>query len=834
MLAHYLAVALAKFRKTPFTTAANVLTLALGLACFIAAYGIATYWRSADGYHQGAERLFVVGQNIGAPGEAPPDFVATTSTPTLARYLALDIPQVESVARVMALSDSNETPVTAGDQQTFLNVGNVDPELLRMFDFDFVAGDARHALDDPQGVVLTQAAAERLFGDAPALGRSLLLFGGAERIVTGVIAPVRQPSFMGDGADAVSRFDMLGNWSSSFLGSMWDSNEGWGMYAAYTFVRLSPGASIDDLNAQLPALLERRVPPEQFRDMAMILEAFPVSELTTRGLDNLLLQSSGLGLSTISVLLGLGLLTLSIAGLNYANLATAQAATRGKEVGMRKVLGAGRVQVLLQAWLEALLLTALALGLALAVLALAAPAARALTGVDILYFLSSGARPAAVLGGIVVATALAAGAYPAIAQSRVRPVEALTSGRSRSGSPLLARLLVGVQFASASFLLILVVVTQLQRGELERVVLAAREDPIVLLGAIGMRIIGVDHETFRARLLEHPEIKSVSFTNHGPWGVGGISGLSLARSSEAGAASSDAYFKYIDYDYFPTLNLDVLAGRVFDRERDAGSVAIFAAPEAQTPSVVIDRSLAERLGYPTPQAAVDQVVYIPGDWVGAAAARAVRVVGVTETETTQLGSGLSMRGTVYAFASPPPNGGQYPLIRVDRERVAEGVAAIRQVWRELAPQNPPYVRFFDEMFEASYRRYARVGQLFTVLAAAAFVIASVGLLGMAAHATGRRRHEIGVRKVLGSTTLGIVRLLLMDFAKPILIANLLAWPLAWVAAEAYLSAFAHRAALTPAPFALSLAITLAVAWAAVIGEVLKAARIRPAEVLRLA
>jgi putative ABC transport system permease protein len=829
MLAHYLAAALAKFRKAPVTTAANVLTLALGLACFIAAYGIATYWRSADGYHQNAERIFVVGQNLAAPGEAAPTFVSTSSTPTLARYLELDIPEVETAARVMALSANDAIAVTAGAERTFLTQVNVDPEILQLFDFDFISGDARHALDSPDGVVLTKSAAQRLFGDEPALGQTILLGGQAARTVTGVIAPVRQPSLMGEGADGAVRFDMLGNWSASFLGQAWDANESWPMFAAFTFVQLRTGASVEALNAQLPALLERRVPPEMLADTKMILQAFPLSEMTTRRLDNLLLQGGTLGISTISVLLGLGLLTLAVAGLNYANLATAQAMTRGKEVGMRKVLGAGRAQVMLQTWLEAMLLSAAALVLALAVLAVAAPAARASTGIDILYFLSGGAAPFGVLAGLVLVTALAAGAYPGLVLSRVRPVEALASGRSRSGPRLLARILVGMQFASASFLLILVVVTQLQRAELERVVVDARGDAVVQLGSIRSL---VDHETLRERLLQHPSIKSFTVASQAPWGVGGIAGLRLARSAEAGAASNNGFFRYVGYDYFPTLNLPVLAGRAFERDRDTTPADLFAAAEGQAPDVVIDRAFAERLGFATPQSAIDQLVYVPAP--GGQGARAVRIIGVTETETSLLESNLNLQGTVYAFAPVSPNGGPYPLIRIAREDVAGGVAAIRQVWDELVPRMPANVRFFDELFEQSYRRYARVGQLFTLLASAAFVIASIGLLGMAVHATSRRRHEIGVRKTLGATTLGVIRLLLVDFSKPILIANLLAWPLAWLAAQAYLSAFTHRVALTPAPFAVSLALTLAIAWAAVLGEVLKAASVRPAEVLRQA
>jgi putative ABC transport system permease protein len=157
---------------------------------------------------------------------------------------------------------------------------------------------------------------------------------------------------------------------------------------------------------------------------------------------------------------------------------------------------------------------------------------------------------------------------------------------------------------------------------------------------------------------------------------------------------------------------------------------------------------------------------------------------------------------------------------------------VRRAFDELAPNIPADIRFFDQLFEQGYRQYGRISQLFVLLAGAAFAIASVGLLGIAVHAASQRRHEIAVRKTLGSSVTGVIRLLLTDFSLPVLIGNLLAWPLGYLAAQIYLSAFAHRIELTPTPFLISMAITLLIAWAAVIGVVLKAASVRPAEVLR--
>jgi putative ABC transport system permease protein len=176
--------------------------------------------------------------------------------------------------------------------------------------------------------------------------------------------------------------------------------------------------------------------------------------------------------------------------------------------------------------------------------------------------------------------------------------------------------------------------------------------------------------------------------------------------------------------------------------------------------------------------------------------------------------------------------GPYPIVRVSKTRVSEARSAIVQVWEQFAPDVPADINFFDDLFAESYRQHARVGQLFAALAMAAFAISTTGLLGIAVHAASRRRREIAIRRTLGSSIARVVRLLLTDFSIPVLIGNLAAWPLGYFAAQIYLAVFAQRIELSPTPFLLSMAITLLIAWAAVIGVVLKAASVRPAEVLR--
>lgn len=827
MIGHYLVSAFARFRNAPFTTAANVLTLALGLASFIAAYGIATYWRSADSYHPDADKLLFISQSINPAGARSPRTMNQTASPTIARYLEADFPELEAVARAIGASD---VPFSAGDRKALLGAAYVDPEFLRLFRFDFVEGDAS-ALAEPNGVVLTQDAAQRLFGDEPALGRPVVVDAELNAFVAGVIAPVRQPSFMGEDGFTL-RFEALLPWTAGPNGAALDASDSWLNMVGHTVVRLAPTASVEAFRARLPEFLDRRMPPAQQGVAAVFIDAYPVSRMWTLGLQNVVFPGSGGNLSVVAVIVGLGTLTLIVACVNYANLAGAQAIGRVKETGLRKTLGADRRATLSQSLAEALLLSAIAMVAALVVLALVVPAIRAGINVDILYFLRQGPPQLLVLAALVVAVGLAAGAWPAIVLSQVRPAEAMRSGRARPGRARVARVLVGVQFASASFLLLMFTVMQLQRAEIERTAFSDQNGPLVVLNSLAP--LGVDYETLESGLLRVPGVSSVTVADYQPWSYD-QNVVGLARSADPAGSAPPGYLKRVGHDYFRTLDLEVLAGRVFDRDRELVGTTPEDVLSGRTPPIVIDRKYASRLGFPTPEAAVGEIIYVPqrvGAMTGSGAAP-LRVIGVTAPEVSRL-EASDVEGHIYMFAPQPTGGAQVPLVRLSGEDVAGAVAGIAGLWDTLAPDVPANIQFAEQLFARSFAMHARISQLFILLTSAAFIISTTGLLGIAVHVVSRRRHEAAVRKTLGSSAVRVVRLFLIEFSKPVLAGNLAAWPLGWAAAQVYLSGFAERIEMTLAPFVASLAVTLAIAWIVVIGEVLKAASVHPAEVLRQA
>ncbi|MGD2131960.1 MAG: ABC transporter permease, partial [Maricaulaceae bacterium] len=355
------------------------------------------------------------------------------------------------------------------------------------------------------------------------------------------------------------------------------------------------------------------------------------------------------------------------------------------------------------------------------------------------------------------------------------------------------------------------------------------DDPVVVLN--NLQRFDVDFDTLEARLLRTPQIRSVTVTDTTPWSDTGLA-ASVGRSPEAGASGVAAQLRTVGRDYFETFSLDLLAGRAFEADRDR-SDALFNASALGDPGfVVIDRRMAESLGFAAPEAAVGQTIYQPARAAepNPTPARAAVVLGVVETEAMRLGAGSG--GTVFQFNPATAVLQRIPAVRIDPSDVPAALAAIDAAWSELAPNAPLDARFLNDLFEAAYASFNRISATFVVLSIAALAISTTGILGIAVHVAARRRREMGVRKTLGARAADLIRLLLIDFSKPVLVANLLAWPLGYLAAQAYLQPFANRIELTPAPFLISMAITLAIAWAAVIGEVSKAASVRPAEVLR--
>jgi putative ABC transport system permease protein len=861
MLGHYFTVALRNFRRTPVTTGINILALALGLTCFMIAYGVVGNWDYAERGFPKADRIYAITAQLSAQDGSIETGAMPNTNDFAAKYIKLDFPNIEAIARARG---GGEPSISVGDKKVRMPTIYVDPEFLDMFDLPFIRGDAKNALREPSSVVLTEEAATKLYGSPDrAMGQALNLSTDLTTKVTGVIGPIPQPSHLGREKTAALRFDILASWdvydkiseimrkaneaeAAAREGTPPDSQpksqdrpapptppENWlGGYCCATYVLLPKDGSIDPaaLNAGLKEFGDRRVPPAQKKIANLQFGAIPVSKIAVTSLNSVLFARAAPGLSITTLLFVLGGLVLAVAALNYANLATAQATRRAKEVGLRKTVGASRRQVMFQYVLEAGILTVVALVISLIVVEILAPIFRNTAAIDLSLSLFSGFGFWLFMLGLIAAVSLVAGGYPAFVLSRVRPVEALRSGRLRMGPRFVPALLVGVQFFAASFLLIAVIVMFLQNRELRQTGLGVANDPLIVITNVS-QFTKVKPLDLRHALERLPQVTGVSGTSMAPWSLGANLNM-FAPKPDGTSTRRTAFNSSVDYDYFSTLNIKVLAGRVFDREHGEDVMRGFAdLMKRGTPaSIVADEAFIRELGFASPADAVDKLVYIPESLTkafGGTAAQPMRIIGVVDTKPLHF-MGLGATSSVYFLQDTP----MYEIARIKASDIAGGRKAIEAAWNRLAPDVAIDFQFMDTMFDQSYQLFGRVNQVFIGLAAFAFAISVIGLIGMAIQITGRRVREIGIRKTLGASSRQVARMLMTDFARPVLIANVIAWPIGFLAAKVYLNVFIHRIPLTPTPFFLSLAITLIIAWVAVGALAVKAARAKPATVLR--
>ncbi len=837
MIRHYLTVALRNFRRRPVATGINVLALSLGLTCFMIAYAVVNYWGHAEHQFAKADRTYVLTESF-ALKDGGAALGAVPSVPAFAEnYIKADFPELETVAR--ARPEQGAQTMSAGDRKAQLPLSFADPAFLDIFDFRYIEGDGKTAFSRPDSVILTEAAATRLYGGPDkAIGQTLRIAGRVDATVTGVIRSVAQPSHLGDSKAARVQFGVLASWDigekfAAVLRNASSSSpdrENWLAPDTLVYMVLPKDGSftIDALKARLETFAQRRVSPEQ-RNLAKIsFGAVPVSQVLTAMLDGVLFARAP-GLSVTTLLFILGGLVLLVAALNYANLATAQTLARAKEVGMRKVVGASRGQVMVQYVFEATLLTLAATGVALSVIASTDPGFESATGMDLGLALYGGLGFWLFLAALVAVVSLLAGFYPAFVLSRVRPMQALKPGSIRTGPRFVPALLVGAQFCAASFLLIAVFVMYAQNRALEQTGLGG-EDPLVVI-TNRSDLTKVEPATLRTALEQIPQVKSVTGMDAEPWDLQSVRLNIYSRSPNEGAAQRTSFESRVGYDYFSTLGIRLLAGRSFDRARgDDVENDRTAIAKGQPKSVVIDQSFASQLGFASPQAAVGQIFYVSASMaknLGGKKGIAMRIIGVVENKAPHF-IGMGATGSVYHLNDTPT----FTIAKISGADVTGARKAIEAAWNRLAPDTVLDMTFMDSEFAQNYALFSGINGVFGGLALFAFVISAIGLFGMALQIVGRRTHEIGVRKTLGASTRQIVAMLLKDFSRPVVIANLVAWPLGFLAAEVYLSVFVHRVSLTVLPFVLSLAVTVLIAWAAVGGQAIRAARTKPAAVLR--
>lgn len=823
MWTHHLTTLYRSLTRHRLYAAINVLGLAVGIAVFLALGLYVRFETSFERWIPNADQIYPMRQTWHFAGRAAEAHNFTMGG--LLEELETDFPQVTGTRMW-----NQPATVRQGGRASQQLVSLVDPGFLDTFHLPLVVGDRATLLRTPDQALLSRSAARKYFGTDSAMGRrlSLSMMGELHDYrVTGVLAdPPKSTDF-----DFSVVIPITPEMISVQRQPYWNH---WGSSQTPTYLRFPTPQAARVVNAQLDAFVDRRgradmggaKPPHTL----IHLEAIPLLG------SHLIEPADRAVVATLGVV---GVLTLLLAAVNYVNLATARAGLRAREVAVRKVMGATSRDLVVQFLAEAVATVAVAALLGLALTEIALPLVNAAGGLSLKleYFGRDGVVAPLLCGTMGVG--LAAGAYPALALSRFRAAAVLASARTPGGGRAGSRVrevLVTAQFAVAIAFTVATAVILAQSRHLHQADLGFRRTGAVVVKSFDNPDVTASQRStllFLWRTL--PGVASITTADIGP---GVDEAWNATMSKRPGVTGDGVSTTYVETgpDFFATYGARFLAGRPLDRDHGLDDAApLFSAGKPEDRAlranrlldVVLSRTAVRALGFASPQDAVGKPILsaLEGNTL-----RPLKVVGVVDD--------LRMRTP----HEPVPN--TYYFMRTDdipnatagvRFEGADPQAVIDQLqasWRRVASAVPFQAVTAQQSLQDYYTTDDQRGRLFTIGAVLAVVIGCVGLYGLASFTTARRIREIGIRKTLGASTGDILRLLVGQFLRPVLLANLVAWPLAYVAVRNWLSGFDQRIALSPLYFVGATALTLAVALLTVIGQALLVARAEPARALR--
>ncbi|EIZ78041.1 putative transmembrane transport protein [Novosphingobium sp. Rr 2-17] len=775
----------------------NIGGLALGIAVFLVLYLFVRFETGYDRVLPGWDRVWVVKRTMQFP--ASPEVAIPSSTDLLAQIRS-DWPDVGG-ARMLA----DEIPVQDGVALVTEKVARVDPSYFALFPLPGIAGNPATALSAPDGAVVTQRVAETYLGKGAAVGRTLTLVIAGKPTPFRVGAVIAEPPAASFYRNAIFiALPASGKASASPNGML------------TTFLRFADARTAGGRVADFPALSRRHPDPAMSnlpRDVVkQSLVPLPAMHLADPH-DRAVVGALGL----------VGVLALLVAIVNYVNLATARAGLRAREVAIRKVVGATRGALVGQFVGEAMLTAAAAglVGLALAELALPFVNGAGGSSLAIAYLGTGSILPPLLL--LILVIGLAAGFYPAVVLARFQPAAVLAAvrapGGQRSGG-LLRRAMVVIQFTTATALLIGTAVLLAQTRHLQASDIGFDRSGLLAVRSFGDSTLDdSQRRAFTAAVARMPGVVAISQSAVAP--TGGSFGIAPMHREGATGADPMIVRAEVGPGFFETYGARLLAGRLLDTSRYRSDDADRKAPGPK--AIVLNRTAVRLLGFASPTAAVGRTLEDGKD--GSAT-----IVGVIDDMRFK-----SPRDAVEPQAyTQRDHGLSTPVLSVrhtgDGERMLD---TMETQWRRIAPAVPFAAQPVDrQLYDAYYRADAQRAQLFMIGAVLAVVIGCIGLYGLAAFDTARRVKEIGIRKALGASTAEVLRLLIGQFLKPVLFANLIAVPLAYLAMRRWLAGFDDRVALSPALFVGGVALTATIAVATILGQTWRVARSEPWRALR--
>jgi putative ABC transport system permease protein len=798
MIKHYLKIAFRNLAKQKIYSAINILGLAVGLTGAILIFLFVQNELSYDRFHENKDNLYRVYVIFHAEdGSIDRTFRGVTMPmgPAMEEYF----PEIIHSIRV----DNDSATIRTEGKLFSEKITQVDKSFFQAFSFPLIAGSPTSVFSQANAVVLTENHARKYFGDDNPLGKTLTLISGQEQsdfVVTGVSA---QPP-----ANSTITFDILIDIESGNrlqINKRWQNN--WGGFGWQTYVFLNNRNSVGSILDKFPNFTALYYGPEieEWRSRGRwkgegLPFSFGLQPVARVHLDPYVTGS--LNLSAIFILSSIAFIVLLIACINFMNLSIGRASARSLEVGMRKVLGAERRQLIRQFWGEFLAITGIAMVAGLVLTELVLPIFMRLSVRSL--SLEGIFQPAhiLILLALLVVVGIVSGSYPALVMSGFRPVEILRGKLRIGGKNPLTRALVVVQFSLSVFLIIATIIMGRQIHFMltadpgfnkEGVVLISTQEPEAEASNAIIRL-------FRERLSQQPNIVSISGTSTRIGDVG-------TYPFEKDGREVEVYQNRVDYDFFKTMDIEVLQGRTFSPEFGT-----------DTEGVVVNEKLLKELGINDPLGKPLEGYYIP-----------LTIIGVVRDYVFE-----DFRHSILPALHhiKPTWEISQMLVRISPENISGTLSLLERTWKDIQPNKPFLYSFLDETMEAMYNEEKRWGAIVGYSSALAVIIACMGIFGLTSIAVNRRTKEIGIRKVLGASVHQIIDILIMEFLWLVGIANIISWPLAYFAMKTLLDNYYYRIPLGLQYFLLAGVLSLLIAMVTTLFLAVRAAVANPADSLR--
>ncbi|HXB95625.1 MAG TPA: ABC transporter permease [Puia sp.] len=797
MFKNYIRVTLRVLRRNSIYSMINIAGLAIGLTVF---WLMALYIIDELGYDRdsvNADRIYRVVQSGTTNGGS---FKLAITPPSMGPALKKDYPEIEATARVDAEGGGTliygDKKITAGDM--FF----ADSSLLTIFRFPLLAGDPEHALSAPHSIILTRTLAEKLFGNAEAaLNKTLTVEHDAPALVTGVMED--RP------ANSHLHFSALRSMYSPVA-------EGWLNAYLYTYVLLDKNADAHRLESRFPEFFERYLKSPMGKGASLRLDLQPVDRIHLHSALDYEISRNG-DIRYIWLFAAVALLVLGIAVINYINLATARSSVRLKEIGVRKVIGSSRKQLMAMFMTESVFLVGLSSVIAWLLTRLLLPVFNQLSGKALVFDIHPMTQHLLIPAAFALFIGVAGGLYPALFLSRCATIPSLKGQQGDQSSTILFRkTLVTFQFVITIFLIAGSAIIYLQLRYMQHRDLGFNKDQVLAfhLSNPGVR----QHiEELKTRLLNDPSVEAAAAAGN-PIGNNDIGTLGVRLESSDGSIAADVkkvQSFYVDADWLATMQIGLREGRNFS----AGQVT------DRDHSVLVNETLVKEAGWKN---AVGKRVILP---IGEGGKTDIAtIIGVTNDFNIY---SLQHQLEPIVLEMPPVLREEDNVyVRVNPLRVTQALKHIADVFHGLDPASPLEFHFLDENFSQQYAAERKQGTLLLIFTVLAIIIACLGLLGLVTFSVGQRTKEIGIRKVLGAGELGIVLLVSRDLIKPVVMAILIATPLTWYMMHRWLESFAYRVSVSVWVVLGAGVLAVAIAMFTVGMRAYRAARANPAHSLK--